>query len=298
MGEFTQLLVSGTALGAVYALVALGFTVIYRATRIFNFAQGELLALGAFLMSTLHGWGLPWIFALAGTLAANGFAAAAAERLLLRGIATRSVMAAVVVTIFLGATLRVLLIMVWGADPRGMPTPWNPMATLPVGDATVLVNSVVATAAAGAALFAFFALLRRTNTGLAIRAVSSDAEAAAALGIPVGRTVAMTWFMAGAFAALGGVLLGMFPRAVDPNLGYVALRAFPAVIVGGLDSPAGVVAAGVAIGILEVLAQGYVNPILGSFGQNFHAVLPYLLMIAFLAVRPYGVFGRPEARRA
>ena len=100
------------------------------------------------------------------------------------------------------------------------------------------------------------------------------------------------------FAALGGVFLGMFPSTVDPNLGFIALRAFPAVIVGGLDSALGTVIAGLALGVLEVVAQAYVNPALGHFGHNFHGVFPYIVMILFLMVRPYGIFGRAEVERA
>ena len=129
------------------------------------------------------------------------------------------------------------------------------------------------------------------------RATSSDQEAALCLGIPVGRIFGLTWFIAGAFAALAGVFLGMFPRTVDTNLGLIALKAFPVVIVGGLDSALGVVAAGAILGVVEVMTQGYVNPLLGPLGQNFHEVLPYLIMILFLMVRPYGIAGREEVER-
>jgi branched-chain amino acid transport system permease protein len=295
---FAQLLVSGMALGAVYALVALGFVVIYRASQVFNFAQGELLALGAFLMVMLHRSGLPWIVALLGTLLGTGLFALVMERGVLRPFVGRSVIASIIVTIFLAAVMRVMLVVLWGMDPRGMPTPWDTMATVEVAGATVLVNSLAAVAAGGVALAIFFLMMKYTRTGVAMRASSSDQEAALALGIPVGRIFGTAWFLAGVYAALGGVFLGMFPRAVDPNLGLVALRAFPAVIVGGLDSAAGVVIAGVALGVLEVMAQAYVNPMLGSFGHNFHAVMPYLVMILFLVVRPWGIFGRAEVQRA
>jgi branched-chain amino acid transport system permease protein len=298
MDVFAQLLVSGLALGAVYALVALGFVVIYRASQVFNFAQGELLALGAFLMIMLTRAGVPWILALAGTLLGTGLFSLGLERGVLRPFVGRSVIASIIVTIFLAAVMRVMLVVVWGMDPRGMPTPWDTMATVSIGEATVLVNSVAAVGAGAVALAVFFLLMKYSRTGIAMRAASSDQEAALALGIPVGRVFGTAWFLAGVYAALGGVFLGMFPRAVDPNLGLVALRAFPAVIVGGLDSASGVVIAGVALGVLEVMAQAYVNPMLGAFGNNFHAVLPYLVMILFLVIRPYGIFGRAEVQRA
>ncbi len=298
MDVFSQLLVSGLALGAVYALVALGFVVIYRASQVFNFAQGELVALGAFLMIVLYRAGLPWLLALAGTVVATGLFALVMERAILRRFVGRSVIASIIVTLFLAAVMRVMFVVIWGMDPRGMPTPWDQMATVSVVGASVLVNSLAAVGAGALALIAFFLLMRYTRSGVAMRAASSDQEAALALGIPVGRMFGLAWLIAGMYAALGGVFLGMFPRTVDPNLGMFALAAFPAVIVGGLDSAAGVVIAGVSLGVVVVMAQAYVNPLLGSFGQNFHAVLPYLVMIVFLMIRPYGIFGRVEVQRA
>ena len=297
MSALPQLLASGLALGAVYALVALGFVVIYRASKVFNFAQGELLTVGAFLMVTLAGAGVPWPLALVGATLATGLLAAAVERLVLRPLVGRPVFVTIILTIFVGAILRTLVLLVWGTDTRGMPTPWPADATVTLGDARILVNALATFAAAGVALAAFFFLVRRTRLGVAMRATASDQEAALAHGIPVGRVFGASWFIAGAFAALGGIFLGMFPRNVDIHLGFVALRAFPAVIVGGLESPGGAVIAGLLLGLLEVLAEAYLNPRLGAFGHNFHAVFPYLVMIAVLVVRPYGLFGTRRVER-
>jgi len=163
--------------------------------------------------------------------------------------------------------------------------------------ASVLVNSLVAVVVGALALGAFQVLIRTTRLGVAMRATSCDQETALALGIPVGRIFGATWFIAGALAALAGVCLALYPRSVDVNLGFIALRAFPAVIIGGLDSVGGAVLAGFLLGVLEVLTQGYVNAHLGSFGHNFHAVFPYIAMIGFLIVRPYGIFGTREVER-
>ncbi len=297
MTEFLQLFVSGVALGAVYALVALGFVVIYRASQVFNFAQGEFLTFGAFMMVTFSGAGLPWPLALAATMLATGALAAAVERGVLRPLVGRSVVASIILTIFVGSVVRVAIILIWGTDARGMPTPWNPMSSVSLGGANVLFNSLGAMLAGGLALGAFFFVLKRTKLGVAMRATSSDQEAALSLGIPVGRIFGSVWFLAGMYAALGGVFLGAFPNTVTPNLGFIALRAFPAAIVGGLDSAGGTVIAALLLGVLEVLTQGYINPLLGTFGQNFHAVLPYLIMVGFLMFRPYGIAGRPLVER-
>ena len=167
-----------------------------------------------------------------------------------------------------------------------------------LGTARILVNSLFTVGVGAAALLAFFVGVRRTRLGVAMRAVASDQETSLALGIGVGRVIGATWFIAGALAALGGICLAMFPRSADVNLGFVALRAFPAVIVGGLDSVMGTVIAAMMLGVLEVLTQAYLNPHLGVVGHNLHTVLPYLVMIAVLVVRPYGLFGTPDVERA
>lgn len=296
MSDLIQLLTSGLALGTIYALIALGFVVIYRASHVFNFAQGELVMVGAFAMTAL-GAVLPWPLALVATLLVTGLLAAGVERLVLRPLVGRSVVITIILTIFVGMILRVLVMVVFGPEQRGMPTPWERSASVGVGGAQVFLSSVAAVVAGSLALAAFYYLIRYSRIGVAMRATSSDQEAALCLGIPVGRIFGFTWFLAGALAALAGVFLGMFPRTVEPSLGFVALKAFPVVIVGGADSAGGVVVAGLALGVIELLTQGYVNPMLGQLGQNFHEVLPYLIMIGFLTVRPYGIAGQAEVER-
>jgi branched-chain amino acid transport system permease protein len=297
MSTFVQLLFSGLALGAAYALTALGFVVIYRASQVFNFAQGELLTIGAFAMTTAAGLGLPWPLAVLAAMVLTGVLGAAIERAVLRPLVGRPVFVVIILTIFVALFLRAIIHIAWGTDVRGIPTPWEPLASVDVAGARVLVSSLGAIAAATLALAAFFALLRYTRLGVAMRATSGDQEVALALGIPVGRIFGSTWFLSGAYAALAGIFLAMFPNSLDANLSFVALAAFPAVIVGGLDSPLGAVLAGLLLGVLEVLAQGYVNPRLGSFGDNFHQVFPYIVMIVFLMVRPYGLLGVKEVER-
>jgi len=163
--------------------------------------------------------------------------------------------------------------------------------------ATRLRNSLGTVAACAVALLLFYLLIRHTKLGVAMRATASDQEVALTQGIPVGRVFAVTWFLAAAFAALAGIFLAMFPKQVNSNLGFVALRAFPAVIVGGLDSAWGTVLAGLMLGVLEVLCEGYVNEHLGQFGHGFHTVFPYVVMVIFLVFRPYGLFGTREVER-
>jgi branched-chain amino acid transport system permease protein len=298
VGNLIQLVFSGLALGAIYALIALGFVVIYRASEVFNFAQGELLSTGAFLMVMLSGFGVPWPLALIAAMLLTGLLAAAIERGVMRPLIGRPIFVSAILTIFVGFFLRAMVIIVWGVDPRGMPTPWETTAVVEIADARILVNSLASVGACSLALGAFFLVIRYTRLGVAMRAASSDQEASLAHGIPVGKILGTTWFLSGMFAALGGAFLGMFPNNVDSNLGLIALRAFPAVILGGLESALGAVLAALILGVLEVLAQAYLNPLLGHFGHNFHGVFPYLVMILVLIVRPYGLFGHQEVKRA
>ncbi|MCP3062989.1 branched-chain amino acid ABC transporter permease [Myxococcus sp. K38C18041901] len=296
MTQLLQLGISGLALGASYALIALGFSVVYRASRLFNFAHGELLALGAFLMTALVEV-LPWWLALTASACLTGGLAALLERTVLRRMVGRPVFTTIILTLFLGLLLRAGIVIAFGTDTRGMPTPWDAMAEVQVGNATVLLSSLVSLGATTVVLVGMHALVQRTPLGVAMRAASENQEVALVLGIPVGRVLGFTWFLAGATAAVAGVFLGMFPRSVDSNLGYVALRAFPAIIVGGLESVVGAVVAAFMLGLLEVLSQAYVNPHLGAFGHNLHAVFPYAAMILFLVLRPRGLWGEHEVRR-
>jgi branched-chain amino acid transport system permease protein len=297
MNTFFALLIAGLALGSVYALVALGFVVIYRSSQVFNFAQGEFLVVGAFSCVSFHDMGLPWFLAMPAAMAVTGLLGAGVERVALRPLIGRPVFVTIIVTIFIGAILRALALLVWGTDPRGMPTPWEKTADIPLGEISLPLNSLATMGVCAVALGAFYALVRYSRIGVAMRATASDQETALAMGIPVGRVFGVTWFISGAYAALAGMCLGLFPRSVEVTLGFVALRAFPAVIVGGLDSVWGTVLAGLLLGVLEVMAQGYINPHLGEFGQNFHAVFPYIVMIGFLVVRPYGLFGTADVER-
>jgi branched-chain amino acid transport system permease protein len=315
VSDLLQLTLSGLALGAIYALVAIGFVVIYRASQVFNFAHGELLLFGATVMVWLtappavatdalalggpmvSGLGWPWGLGLVTTMVLTGALAAAMERVALRPLVGRPVFVTIILTLFLGFLLRTIVMLIFGTDPMPLLTPWDPFGVFRLGDAVVDYASVASVIAGVIALSGYFLLIRKTRLGVAMRAASSDQETAMAVGVPVGRVLSVTWFIAGAFAALAGVFLGVRDDSVDMNLGFIALRAFPAVIVGGLESALGAAVAGLALGLLEVLTAGYINARLGPMGVNFHTVLPYLVMIAFLVFRPYGLFGQRTVER-
>ncbi len=297
MQLFLQLLFAGLALGSIYALIALGFVVIYRSSQVFNFAHGEILMLGTFIMITLLAVGVPWLAALPVSMAVTGLVGVVIERGVLRPLVGRPVFVTIILTIFVGLVVRILVTAIWGVRARGMPSPWDNTGTTSIGGAVVTYNALGAMAVTALVLVGFWWLFQRSKIGVGMRATATDQEVALGLGIPVGRVFMISWFIAGALAALAGIFLGMYPRLVDVNIGFIALRAFPAVLIGGLESPLGAVIGGLSLGVLELLAQGYINPNLGAFGQNFHTVFPYVIMIAFLMVRPYGLFGQREVER-
>ena len=186
----------------------------------------------------------------------------------------------------------------WGNQPLPLATPWGSLEGVSIGDAILRYDALAPIIVGGVAMLGFYAILKYTRLGIAMRATAVDQEACVALGIPVGKVFGATWFISGAIAGLGGIFIGSSnDLGVDPNLGFIAFKAFPAVIVGGLESPLGAVIAGVLLGILEILTSAYLNDAMGTFGTNFHAVLPYLVMIIVLIFKPYGLFGTRKVER-
>jgi branched-chain amino acid transport system permease protein len=294
MTSALQLLFQGFALGCIYALVALGFTVVYRASKVINFAQGSLLLVGAYLVSVLAtGLGLPFVAAVIAAIALLAAGGALFQTTVLRRMLGQPVFVLVMVTIGLSIVIDSAVPAIFGGNARILGDPWGASA-VSVGGVTfnwVRIWTVVCT---GLILVLYFVFDRVSRYGLAMRATAADEEAALAVGVPVTRVYALTWAIAGGVAAVGGLFLAGFPSSVNPELGNVALRAFPAIILGGLDSPPGAVVGGIAIGIVEVLASGYAP---AWMGNNFSDVAPYVVMILVLLCRPYGLFGTPPVER-
>jgi branched-chain amino acid transport system permease protein len=293
-----MLAAAGLSLGAMYALVALGFSVIYRASQVFNFAHGELLGIGAFSMASLADMGVPWPAALALAMLITGGVAMGIERAVVRPMIGRPVFVTIILTLFVALLLRALSIIIWGVQPRAIASPLGESALTLGGDAAIPYQTLAQIVVALLALGAFFALLKYTRLGIGMRATSTDQEVALALGIPVGRVLGATWLFAGMLAGLAGVFAAMKqPMFAHESTIIIAFRAFPAVIVGGLTSPLGTVIAGFLLGILEIFAPVYLGKHLGGFGHNLHDVFPYVIMILFLVVRPYGLLGTRDVER-
>lgn len=297
MTKFAQLCVQGVAVGAQYALVALGFVVIYRATRVINFAQGGLVMLGAYLTYNFHQtWGLPFFAAVLVAVVVSGLLGVAVEALILRRMVGQPAFAVLMITIGMLFVIEQVVTTVWGFDALNLGDPWK-VRTAQVGEVVLSVRDIWTIGMAAAVLASFFAFFRYSHMGVAMRATALDQEAALAQGISARRVFAVSWAIAGGVAALAGVTASAGAAALSPQVEFIALRAFPAMILGGLDSPGGAVIGGVIIGLTQVLTAGYQPQAAPWLGDGFSNVMPYLVMVVILLVRPYGLFGTREVRR-
>jgi branched-chain amino acid transport system permease protein len=297
MTTFLTNVFAGFALGSTYALVALGFVVIYKSTGVINFAQGGLLALGAYLGYTFS-TNLAVAFGVAILLACLSAAVvgASVERLVLRRMVGQPPFAVIMITIGLLFVLEPVTTAIWGFDNRPVDNPWN-IRTVQLGQLVLGVRDLWTIGITAAVVVAFFAFFRYTRTGLAMRATAFDPEAALAQGISARRVYATSWAIAAALAALAGITLAAGPGGLQPSISSFALAAFPAMILGGLDSPAGAVLGGVIIGLAEALTRGYQDQLFSWAGDNVSVIVPYVLMVVILLIRPYGLLGTKEVRR-
>lgn len=289
MDVFLQLTVSGLSAGMIYALAAAGFVVVYKASDVINFAQGDLLLLGTYLtFFALAQVGLPWSAGVLATVLLAVAAGLAVERLVLRPLVGEPVISMVMATIGLSSVLRALVNAVWGPSPRSFDS-FLPGGAVTLGPAVVSAERLLSIPIALAVLAALGLFFRHARDGIAMRAVADDQQAAMSMGISIPRTFGVAWGLAAASAAVGGVMLANVV-GVSPNVSAIGLRVFPVVILGGLDSIGGAVIGGVAIGLLEVYAGGYV-------GHGLSLVVPYVALVAVLMVRPYGLFGKEIVER-
>ena len=287
---FAALLVDGLLASAIYALVALAFVVVYKASGAINFALGELAMLGSRLVATgIHAMELGLAGAIGSASAGMVVVALAFNRLVLRHMVGRPLISLIMVTLGLGALIRGAAPLVFGAVPGAIPLP-IPSDPLDVYGVLVPVGRLVAATIAITCITAVSAFFRFSRTGLALRAISDDQQVAMAMGIDVHGHVALTWAMVGVISVFTGAL---WTFTLGGGLGVViiGLKVFPILVVGGLDSVPGIMVGAVLIGVLESLAAGYLDPLLGA---GFSSIAPYLLLLAVLFVRPYGMLGRPK----
>ena len=289
---FTLVLIAnGLLVGMMYALIALGFVLVYKATQAFNFAQGEFVMTGGFVAAAAVTV-LPFWLATILSVAALVAFCFALERIVLRRLLGRPIIAVIMATIGVASLLRGAVVLAFGAGTRAlpMPVPDHPFFLGPI----MLPPIDLVGAAVSLIFFAVFTwFFMRTRMGLAMRAVADNQQVAAAMGIDVRRYFALAWAMAGIVSALGGVIWGSL-LGVDNELAVVGLKVFPVVILGGFESVAGAIVGGLIVGVVESLSAGYIDPLVGGGTKDF---MPYVLMIAVLMVRPYGIFGKARVER-
>ena len=291
---FTLVLVTnGVLIGLMYSLIALGFVLVYKATDAINFAQGEFVMLAGFLIAGLIVLaGVPFwlgvVVAVAG-MVAFGFGL---ERVVLRPLIGRPIIAVIMATIGLAAVLRGAAPLFFGAETRALSLPISdePIA---IGPITLPPVQLVGAGLSIAFLAGFSWFFLKSRMGIAMRAVADNQQVAMAMGIHVERYFAIAWGLAGIVSALGGLAWGAL-LGVDVFLALVGLKVFPVVILGGLDSILGAIVGGLIVGVVENLAAGYLDPLVGGGTKDF---APYVLMIVMLMIRPYGIFGKARIER-
>ncbi|MBM3491581.1 MAG: branched-chain amino acid ABC transporter permease [Alphaproteobacteria bacterium] len=296
-----EVVVSGLLSGIMYSLVALGFALIFKASGIFNFAQGAFvlfaaLTLVSLIEGALFGVKLPLLLAAAVTLVIMVVYGMAVERLVLRPLINQSLIILFMATIGLNFFTEGFAQMLWGAQVKrldlGIPEkPWEGLR-LATG-ITLSVFELVAAAIAGVLVLGLTLFFSKTTTGRALRAVSDDNQAAMSVGIPLQHIWAVVWAVAGIIALVAGMLWGA-KLGVQFSLSLLALKALPVLIIGGFDSIVGVIVAGLIVGASEKFAEVFVGPYFGGAIENW---FPYVLATVVLLIKPQGLFGEKIIER-
>jgi branched-chain amino acid transport system permease protein len=289
----TELLIEGLLIGMLYALIALGFVLIYKASDAINFAQGELVMFAGYIVvASMELLKVNLFVAILIGLAGMVVFGLVVERGMLRPLIGRPVVSMIMATIGLAYVLRGFAPMVWGASTHAMKLP---IRDLPweIGGILIMPIYVVACLVSLILLGTFAYFFLKSRSGIAMRAVADDQQTAMAMGIDVRHYFAVAWVMAGAVAVVGGLIWGSL-LGVDSMLALVGLKVFPVVILGGLDSVPGAIIGGLIVGAVESLAAGYLDPLVGGGTKDF---APYVLMILVLMAKPYGLFGQEIIER-
>ena len=290
---FFQLFVTGLAWGSVYACIALGFVLILKSTDIFNFAQPELMMLGAYMGFTIIIYlKLPFILGFLVTLVFMGIIAAILEMMVIRPMVGEPVLAVIMVTLGLANVLRGLTGLVWGPEELQFPSPF-PTEPFFLFGAAINFAEVFTILATGVLLVTFFLFFKYSGSGISMRATAEDTTTAFLMGINVKAVFTASWVIATLVATVAGVFLACF-TFLENLMGFTALRALPAVILGGLDSIHGAIVGGVIIGVVENLADFYLEEYLGS---GIKEITAFVIVLLVMMIRPYGLFGTKEIER-
>lgn len=301
MNSFIQLTVSGVSLGIIYALVAIGFAVLLKATGHFNMLPGAIVVLGAYLTYQLHMVvGMPFLTAVIGAIIISAGLGLLAERFLfsrLSGKGHKSIehMAVLLLSLGLISVVQALVISFWGASTRLIGDPWG-LKVVRFGEISIAQRDLWALILSVALLTLFYFIIQHTKSGVAMRAIASDTGAAKAQGINPHVIAAVAWAMTASAAVLAGVVLATeIGGGLVPTLDAVAFTALPALILGGLGSLPGCIYGGLVLGLVQTYASGYAPD---SLGQGFASALPWMILIVILVVKPGGFAKTFETRKA
>lgn len=288
---FIQLVISGLAVGSLYALAALGFVLIYKATDILNFAHGEAMMVGAFVCYALVLSGMDFFWAILITMAVAMIFGLITERLVLRPMIGEPQFAVVMITIGLSIFLRSLSGIVFGHENKIFPSPFIQQSIAFHGlvlSYTHLWSMIIS----GLMVILFFLFFKYSRVGLAMRGVANDQDTAMLMGISVKWVFALTWGISFAIGAVAGIFLANV-MVLNIGLSLVAIKAFPAVVLGGLESVPGAIVGGLAIGVLETLVGGYLDQLFPGVKD----LTAFVVLFLVLMIRPYGLFGEEEIER-
>ena len=294
MEFFLQLLLNGIVVGSIYSLVGLGFVVIYKSTSVLNFAQGEFLVLGAYVCLTLTvQYQVPFLWAFLITLAFSAILGVLTERLILRPMIGEPVISLIMVTLGLSSLLKGIIQGIWGTELRPFPNIF-PAEPIMLGPLPVAQGYIYSMAGVAILLVIFTLFFKFTRAGIAMRATAFSQQVSLSMGISVKRIFALAWSIAAVVSAVGGVLLAGIRGGLDGAMAFFGLKVIPVVILGGLDSIAGAILGGPIMGILENLAGGYLDPLVGGGAKE---VAPFVVLVLILTIKPYGLFGKIKIER-
>jgi branched-chain amino acid transport system permease protein len=296
MSYFFQIVVSGIVVGSIYALAALGLVLVYKSSRVANFAHGQIIAAGAFITFFLTvRLGVPIFFSFLGSMLITFFLAMSVERIFLRRLIGEPIISVIMVTIGLASIFDGLIYLTpFGSENFSFP-PFLPTESIVVGGVSISWTQLVGVIITFVLIGAFSWFFKKSTVGISMRAVSDDQFASMSVGISVPRVFALAWATAGLSAAAAGCIIGNITGLNFETLHAFGIVVFPVVILGGLDSILGAVVAGIIMGLIQQFASGYLD---GNFGLNATGdVLPYLILLIILLFKPHGLFGIHEIER-
>ena len=290
---FLQLTLTGLAWGSIYALVAMSFVIIFKSTETFNFAQPEIMMLGAYVGFTLISvFELPFIAGFLLTLLVMAVMTAFMEILVVRPLVGEPMLSVVMITIGLAYIIQGAIGLIWGYEEFEYPSPF-PSDPIMFGEVVISQAELYTIICTAILLIVFFLFFKFSSAGITLRATAEDTTAAFLMGINVKRVFTGSWVIAGLIATIAGTFLASF-TFVDPKMNFLALKALPAIILGGMDSIHGAIIGGLIIGVTENLAGFYLED---YFGSGINEITAYVIVLVVMMIRPYGLFGHKEIER-